>query len=343
MHLSPLRRVAALAVLAGALVVPAATAPATANAVTPMPPNLRALPAADLSITTNGNDMLLLSATTWNDGAGPLELRGGEVEGTGKQRVYQRIHQSDGSIVENLAGSFSYHPGHAHTHFDDYAKYSLQSVDNPGNPQRFGAKMTFCIIDTYVADLALPGAPPSPVYRFCNNDVQGMSVGWGDIYPYYLEGQAIDIDGLPSGDYYLRVEADPQGHLVESDETDNVSTIVVRIQSGVVSVLDSDDDGCDDAQEQGLSPDAGGRRDPLDPWDFYDVTSNGAIDLSDTLAVLGKFGLQPGNAGYDAAFDRVRGDPDPWRTTAATGAHAGIDLEDALANLASFGHTCADP
>ena len=72
------------------------------------------------------------------------------------------------------------------------------------------------------------------------------------------------------------------------------------------------------------------------------VTGNSAIDLNDTLAVLAGFGLGEGDEGYDAFLDRVAGPQGaPWRTSAATGAAAGIDLQDALANLQSFGHTCA--
>jgi hypothetical protein len=319
----------------------------TAHAATPLLPNLKALPAADLTITTDGsgNQMLLLSTTSWNAGAGPLELRGGEVVG-GKQRVYQRIKQSDGTFVEETqpAGTFTWHAQHNHFHFDDYAIYSLQSVANPGNPQRFSSKMTFCILDTYVADLTLPGAPQQPFYRTCNNDIQGMSVGWGDTYLYYLFGQSIDITGLPDGDYFLKVEVDPKNGIIESDDTDNTSTIVVHIGGGgmTVGVNDSDGDGCNDAQELGLDEVRGGRRDPNNAWDFFDVNASRSIDLSDALAILGAFGAGPGNPEYVATYDRVAGPADArWRTAQATGGAIGIDLQDVLANLQGFGHNCA--
>jgi hypothetical protein len=106
--------------------------------------------------------------------------------------------------------------------------------------------------------------------------------------------------------------------------------------------IDTDGDGCSDAQEGGPNPIFGGDRNPLDEWDFFDVTGDRAIDLNDALAILEKFGLLPAQPGYDAAFDRMAPDPaKPYRTALATGSALGIDLQDALLNLQSFGHSCA--
>jgi hypothetical protein len=104
---------------------------------------------------------------------------------------------------------------------------------------------------------------------------------------------------------------------------------------------DTDDDTCGDGQEVGLTPFFGGDRDPLFAWDFYDVTGDSAIDLADAIAIVGKFGLAPGDAGYDAALDRIAPDgTKPWRTALATGPTAAIDLFDVILNLQSFGHHC---
>jgi hypothetical protein len=108
---------------------------------------------------------------------------------------------------------------------------------------------------------------------------------------------------------------------------------------------DDDGDGCSDAMEGGRAFAFGGARSSVDFWDFFDVTGDRAIDLQDALAILDRFGAQPGQAEYDPLFDRYAADAArPWRTAAAVGAHVGIDLSDALVNLQSFGHTCvADP
>jgi hypothetical protein len=104
---------------------------------------------------------------------------------------------------------------------------------------------------------------------------------------------------------------------------------------------DTDGDGCSDAQELGQFPQAGGDRDPTDPWDFFDVDANRVIDLRDTLAILERFGAEPGGANYDAAYDRSVIDPlKPWRTGPAVPGEVRIDLIDVLVNLESFGHSC---
>jgi hypothetical protein len=106
-------------------------------------------------------------------------------------------------------------------------------------------------------------------------------------------------------------------------------------------VPDSDGDGCTDLRELGLDPAEGGDRDPFNGWDFYDVTGDRTIDLNDSIAIIGKFGLGASAPGYVAAFDRYAPDPaKPYRTAAAVVAHLGIDLSDAIVNLQSFGHKC---
>src|SRR5574341_202813 len=217
---------------------------AQAQAVT-MPPNLIPLPASNISLVsdTSGNTTLRLSTTSWNNGTGPLELVAGEVV-TGsdppKQKVYQRIYLSDGSSVLNYAGSFTYHAAHNHIHFDDYALYTLQPVNAPGGSERTGSKTTFCVMDTTKINTQLPGAPSSAVYSTCGNQVQGMSVGWGDTYCAHLAGQEIDFTGNPDGIYQLKIEVDPKKLLVEANEGDNVSCVLLRItQPSTVTVLDS--------------------------------------------------------------------------------------------------------
>jgi hypothetical protein len=91
----------------------------------------------------------------------------------------------------------------------------------------------------------------------------------------------------------------------------------------------------------GTNPVFGGDRDPLDPWDFYDVTGDAAIDLADALLILDHFGHGPNDDPTDDLLDRYAPDPSkPYRTAEALGTDVGIDLEDALLNLQSFGHKC---
>src|SRR4030095_4877779 len=111
-----------------------------------------------------------------------------------------------------LAGTFVWHPDHNHFHFQEYALYTLNPVNAPGASGRQSYKTSFCVMDTTKVDARLPGAPKRPVYSACNAVKQGMSVGWGDTYRYYLAGQAIDLTGNPDGQYELTVDIDPENH-----------------------------------------------------------------------------------------------------------------------------------
>ncbi len=107
---------------------------------------------------------------------------------------------------------------------------------------------------------------------------------------------------------------------------------------------DSDGDGCTDAEELGLQPELGGDRNPANFWDFYDVTGERQIDLSDTLLILAHFGHGPADDALDHLLDREAPDINRlYRTEEALPDSSGVDLSDALINLASFGHSCIGP
>jgi len=211
----------------GALLIAFSFFAVQALAAVELLPNLEALPPAEMCLTTtSGNTLLHFSTTSWNRGTGPLELVAGKPDRKeNKQKVYQRIYSSDGSSRDVLAGFFVWHQAHHHFHFEDYAHYILQPVNAPGASARTSTKTTFCIMDTTRIDPQADAA----VYTTCGKSVQGMSVGWGDTYGYYLEGQAIDVTGLPDGDYRLEIVIDPKKRLSESDETDNTSEVMIRL------------------------------------------------------------------------------------------------------------------
>lgn len=207
-------------------------------------PNLVAKPAFDIQLVRNfavaDGWTLRFSTTSWNSGAGPLELVAGEIEtGNTKRKVYQRVYLSDGSSFLHYAGSFVYHPDHNHFHFERYAVYTLQPVNSPGASQRTGAKTTFCVMDTDKVNGALPGAPQYAVYTSCGNAIQGMSVGWGDTYGSYLQGQELDFTGNPDGTYQLKIDVDPNTVLLETSRSDNGSCVLLDITKPNVTVLDS--------------------------------------------------------------------------------------------------------
>jgi hypothetical protein len=78
-------------------------------------PNVQPFPAYDLALVQGGTK-LIFGTTSWNSGAGPLELIAGET-GPAGQNVYQRVHLSDGRYYDHLAGTFEWHPEHNHLAF----------------------------------------------------------------------------------------------------------------------------------------------------------------------------------------------------------------------------------
>ena len=227
-------------VLAAAL----SCAAASASAQVARTPNLTPLPASNFSLvnnTTAGTQTLRFSTTSWNNGAGPLQLEAGPVDtGNGKQQVYQRVFNGDGTSTTFFAGWFEWHNGHNHFHFDDFALYTLQPVNAPGASLRTGSKTTFCVMDTTKINGSLAGAPVNAVYATCGNQIQGMSVGWGDTYGAHLAGQEIDFTDNPDGMYQLKIEIDPNKVMIESNKNDNLSCALISIKKpSTVTVLDS--------------------------------------------------------------------------------------------------------
>lgn len=216
---------------------------AAAQTPTDRPPNIKALPASNFSLLsdTSGNLLLRFATTSWNAGTGPLQLEAGSVDtGSGKQQVYQRVWLSDGATYLHLAGWFEWHPTHNHFHFDDYATYTLQPVNAPGGSQRIGQKTTFCVMDTSKINGSLPGSPANAVYSTCGDQIQGMSIGWGDTYGAHLPGQEIDFTDNPDGIYQLIIDVDPKSLLIEGSKGDNRSCVLLDIRKpSSVTVLDA--------------------------------------------------------------------------------------------------------
>jgi len=203
-------------------------------------PNLEPFVASDIKLATGPAGLeLLFTTTSWNKGAGPLEIRGGELVGSDRQNVYQYILRSDGTYSEPyLAGTFVYHEGggHDHIHLEDYARHTLQPVNAPGASNVTGSKISFCLLDNIKVNTRLPNAPKRAVYFSCNPQVQGISVGWGDRYASNLEGQSLPFGSNPSGDYVLKTEIDAPHHLRESSTADNVSCAYLRIDTVALTV-----------------------------------------------------------------------------------------------------------
>jgi len=166
-----------------------------------------------------------------NIGKGRMEIRGGAVSGS-TQQVYQRIYNTHGGHSNRLAGTFIFHPDHRHTHFEDFSDYKIRMIVGTSGVGEILAKtekVSFCLIDWTVYNPSLANHSPRPHYLSCGSTVQGISVGWADIYESSLPGQWIDVTDIPSGQYWLESTADPKNRLKESNETNNTTRIKITL------------------------------------------------------------------------------------------------------------------
>jgi hypothetical protein len=181
--------------------------------------------------TIPGRTLLRLSNGVANRGRGRLELRGGEIEGD-RQKVYQRIYLSNGRYISRFAGYNVFHPQHNHTHFEDFAHYKIREIigtSGVGEILAESEKVSFCLIDESVYNSYLPGFSWYRRYRSCGTRVQGLSVGWKDVYDKSLYGQWIDITDLPAGSYWLESTADPLNRIRESSGSNNTTRIKISL------------------------------------------------------------------------------------------------------------------
>jgi lysyl oxidase len=170
-----------------------------------------------------------------NVGGVPLVVEGRRSRRTATMRVWQL---ADGRR-HPVAGALRYvvSPDHAHWHLLDFERYELRDLD--GRRVRRDAKTGFCLTDSFDAGPAtLPG---EPVHAHWLNECgrrhpdllrlrEGISIGFRDVYNPFLEGQSVDLTGLPAGRYVLVHRANPRRTLLESRYTNNAASVLVQVR-----------------------------------------------------------------------------------------------------------------
>jgi hypothetical protein len=134
---------------------------------------------------------------------------------------------------------YVYSEDHNHWHYLGFDHYELRRASNYAfvAPDQ---KTGFCLGDRYATHPGAvePGKSPDPTYTgYCGRTQtellaveEGISVGYGDIYYATLEGQFVDVTGVPAGQYYLihRVNADRK--LVETDYSNNAASLLIDLR-----------------------------------------------------------------------------------------------------------------
>ena len=201
-------------------------------------PDMRALPAHDLSIETDsGHDYLDFAATIWNGGSGPLSLEGFRAGTTEVMPVTQFFYVDDQPAGSQPAGEFVFDNRVQHDVWDmtDIAQYDL--LDASGNHLVQSQKQSFCLGATDPINLTAPGADWQPGQydgSSCGGEDaiwirEALPAGWGDTYFQSAACQAFDITALPNGTYQIRVTTDPAHVLAETDYTNNTALLTVHL------------------------------------------------------------------------------------------------------------------
>ncbi len=240
--------IAAIGVLIG--VVPATPARAADDKL----PDLRAARTTTFRIrtTSGGKRLLRFTSQMVNFGAGPMELRSSRPNTSSPWVVRQRIYDTDGRHRDVVSAATLAYAGDGHDHWHVRRVMTYHLWGSKGTYR--DAKIGFCYFDTTPRDLDLPGSPNSKVYlestcgkRASLTTKTGLSVGWGDTYPWNFAYQWIDISGLPGGTYTLRTVVDLYDSFLETNEANNCTWTKVRFNSSGsgVSVV-STGSGCID-------------------------------------------------------------------------------------------------
>lgn len=221
---------------------PAAQPPKSEAAGEPVPasaPDLKSLPAFDIGLNRSGTQ-LRFAATVWNGGGGPLVVDGFRSGDGNHMDAYQYFYDEQGNETGyQPVGEFGWHgKNHQHWHFENFARYRLLKADQTQAVK--SRKASFCLANTDMVDYTIPRADWKPGNTDLSSDCGGsealslrqvLSNGSGDTYHQYRAGQAFPIKDLPDGVYYIAVEANAEGVLVEQETTNNVSLRKVRIST----------------------------------------------------------------------------------------------------------------
>lgn len=230
----PAVMVATLVLVAGGLL---STAPGSALAATDTLPDLRMQPLTTVRITVeNGRRLLRFTAVMSNWGVGHFEVHATR-PGSGSPWTLNQVIFDDagGSREVATTGRLTYAgDGHNHWHIRDMNHYDLWG---PSGSHR-EAKIGFCFLDTTPLALHLPGARQTSHYREEECDGAsttsiraGISIGWGDSYPWHFAYQWVDITGVPAGTYILRSMVDPLNLFAETDDANNCVWVRLSIPS----------------------------------------------------------------------------------------------------------------
>jgi hypothetical protein len=205
-------------------------------------PDLDQVPPASISVVVHeGREHLVFVSAVENVGAGPLLLAGrrasvAEPQMTVRQ-VVRKVDKTATTHVLKARLRFVVSETHRHWHLLGFERYELRTSD--GKTVGRDRKTGFCLGDRYDAHSGsrIPGEPPRAVWtQECGRGQrerlrirEGLSPGFGDDYVPLLEGQFIDVTGLPPGRYILIHRVNPARDVRESSYANNAASALLEL------------------------------------------------------------------------------------------------------------------
>jgi hypothetical protein len=230
---------------AAAALVVLAIAACGGEAAAPSPellPDLdQASPAAISIVVREERERLVFLSAVENVGAGPLLVAGrrrstAEPEMAARQLV-RNADRTRRTYALDARLRFVASETHRHWHLLGFERYELRTPN--GKTVGRDRKTGFCLGDRYDAhsDSRVSGEPPRAVWtQECGRGqdgrlriLEGLSPGFGDDYVPLLEGQFIDVTGLPPGRYVLVHRANPARDLRESSYANNAASALLEL------------------------------------------------------------------------------------------------------------------
>ena len=194
--------------------------------------------------------VLTFDSAVSNVGAGPMLVTGRRPSSEPGMAVEQVVIRADGSEEAQPVDAvmrYEVTESHGHWHLMGFERYEIRRASDHalvGTSRKVG----FCLSDRYEAAPAdLPGEPEEPVWiEECGRNHpelvemrEGISVGWGDEYVPTLEGQYVDVTGLPQGRYEIVHRVNTKRILRESDYANNAASVLVELGNRTVEILRS--------------------------------------------------------------------------------------------------------
>jgi hypothetical protein len=208
-------------------------------------PDLDQRPPLAVSVRWGGapghHPLLVFASSVENVGYGALIVEGHRPSRRVRTMHADQLVRLRGGGFRRIRGvgrlRFNVNPSHSHWHLQPFERYELRTLD--GKQIVRDQKSGFCLTSDHPSPLPTraPRARPLKGSDCARNKpgarslLEGISVGWGDIYIPAKEGQSIDLSGYTPGDYDLVHRVNVGRALRESNYANDASSVRIRLSA----------------------------------------------------------------------------------------------------------------